>query len=351
MTRRYGFLALIGALALARALPAQSASELATRGVNAYQALDYDLASTLLRRSLGRDSAGGSLPPAQRARALSYLAATELLRGRRDSAVAAFRALVLLDPGYRPDDLVFPPKVTSLYQEVRRETKTFTIETPPLTRTHGRLEPFSTRLIASALTDVTVTLEREDGTRLRTLYTGPVADSLTLLWDGLAFDGAPPPDGRYALRVTPRAPDGRGSRTLTVPLDIKRLPFDTIAWPEQPPLLRERTAPTRALGALGAGLVAGGMAFLLPSVVSRGTTASSARVVVGVGLSASAIAGYLLRRPGRPIASNIDANRVKRAAWQERVTAVRTDNATRRAGASLEIRAGAVAGVRLGDAP
>jgi hypothetical protein len=350
MTRSCSILLFVTTCALARALPAQSPGELMTRGVSAYQALDYDLASTLLRRCLVRDSAGGSpLPPAQRARALSYLAATELFRGRRDSAIAAFRALVLLDPSYRPDELVFPPKVTNLYVEVRRDTKVFAIETPPVTRMHGRLEPFSARLVASTLADVTVTLEREDGARIRTLYAGPVVDSLTVLWDGLTSEGAPPPDGRYALRITPRTPDGRGRRALTVPLEIKRLQTDTLPWPEQPQLAPERSARGPALGALGAGLVAGGMTFLLPSVISRGTTASSARFAVGVGLSASGIAGFLMRRRGRPTGTNADANTVKRAAWQDRVNAVRTENAERRAGARLEIRAHPVTTAVLED--
>ena len=59
MTRGYGILLFVTTCALARGLPAQSPGELMTRGVSAYQALDYDLASTLLRRCLVRDSAGG----------------------------------------------------------------------------------------------------------------------------------------------------------------------------------------------------------------------------------------------------------------------------------------------------
>jgi hypothetical protein len=39
--------------AAARALPAQTAAELVTQGIAAYNALEYDAAAALLRRGLG----------------------------------------------------------------------------------------------------------------------------------------------------------------------------------------------------------------------------------------------------------------------------------------------------------
>src|SRR5207253_1432307 len=91
----------VNAIPWGSVLPAQS-RELLGQGVKAYQALEYDAAAALLEQSLGRDSASG-LADSLRARALTYLAATELFRGQRDSAVGAFRQLVLLNPRYRPD--------------------------------------------------------------------------------------------------------------------------------------------------------------------------------------------------------------------------------------------------------
>lgn len=354
MSRRHSLIVLIAGLAIGatRPLLAQSPNDLLARGVAAYQALDYDQAAALLRRSLTRDSSSGEpLIPVARAKALSYLGATEIFRGRRDSAVAAFRALVLLDPRYHPDELVFPPKVTALYQEVRKDTRTLALEAPPLTRIHGRIEPFAARIISSSLADVTVAIERADGTRLRTLYAGPVADSMTVLWDGLAADGKVPSDGRYALRVTSRG--NNAARGLTIPLDIKQLETDTLPWPHQPALLPEHTSSSMALRSLGAGVVAGAAAFALPAIVSRGTTASSARFALGLGLTATGVAGFLMHRPGRPIPENMDANRTKRAAWQEDLASVRNENASRRTGggARLEIRAGPVSVALAEDSP
>src|SRR3989442_12115908 len=134
----------------ARVLRAQSARELLGQGVKAYQALEYDAAAALLEQSLGRDSAAG-LADSLRARALTYLAATELFRGQRDSAVGAFRQGVLLNPRYRPDDLIFPPQVTNLFQEVRRATTATAVAGPPVTQLRTRLERFTARVLAGSL--------------------------------------------------------------------------------------------------------------------------------------------------------------------------------------------------------
>src|SRR5438309_2085826 len=165
MTRATAVLAISLLCCGARVLPAQS-RELLGQGVKAYQALEYDAAAALLEQSLGRDSASG-LADSLRARALTYLAATELFRGQRDSAVGAFRQLVLLNPRYRPDELIFPPQVTNLFQEVRRATRAIAVAVPPVTELRTRVERFTARVLASSLADVAVTLAQEDGTRGR----------------------------------------------------------------------------------------------------------------------------------------------------------------------------------------
>src|SRR5437660_7314062 len=240
MTRATAVLAISLLCCGARVLPAQS-RELLGQGVKAYQALEYDAAAALLEQSLGRDSASG-LADSLRARALTYLAATELFRGQRDSAVGAFRQLVLLNPRYRPDELIFPPQVTNLFQEVRRATRAIAVAVPPVTELRTRIERFTARVLTSSLADVTVTLAREDGTLMRQLYSGPVADSLLVSWDGLTAAGTAATDGRYLLQVTPRTPTADGPRARQVLLEVKQEPPDTLAWPPEPPFLPERTS-------------------------------------------------------------------------------------------------------------
>ena len=119
MKHRALLLALL--VALPTTLPAQSGSARAqlSRAIAAYQSLEFEVAATLLRRALAD---GSDLSDAQRREALAYLGAAEHYRARPDSAEEVFRRLVLLAPQYRPDTLVFPPEVTSVYDEVRRGT-------------------------------------------------------------------------------------------------------------------------------------------------------------------------------------------------------------------------------------
>ena len=325
-------------------LPAQSAGDLLQQGVRLYQKLEYDAAVTLLRQSLAR-RAPAALPDSQRARALSYLAATELFQQQRDSAAAAFRELVRLDPRYRPDELIFPPQVTNLFEEVRRSTKVLSVEVPPRTELRARLEWFTARLITSSLQTVQVTLAHDDGTPVRTLWDGPVADSLLVKWDGTTTDGGTPPEeGHYLLRVAPHPATEDGPPPLQVPLDITQVAPDTVNWPAPPtapPLLPERTSATPALGSLAAGALAGGAVVALPALFGRSGEATGARFAVAATVSIAGIVGFFAHQP-HPIEANIRANAPARAEWQRRVEQVKVENAKRRGSSRLLIRAGPV---------
>jgi hypothetical protein len=101
--------ALLLALPVTR-LAAQSPTALLGLGIQAYRDVDMVGSVQHLRRAL---AAGGdeALEVDAHKQALTYLGAAELYRDRRDSATAAFRRLVDLDPRYRPDPVVFPGHV------------------------------------------------------------------------------------------------------------------------------------------------------------------------------------------------------------------------------------------------
>lgn len=341
--------AIVFTLALAMAHPrdavAQTARDLVTQGVRAYRALEYDAAVALLRRSLA-EGAVGTLSTAERAQALTYLGATELFRGRRDSAALAFADVVLLDPRYRPDELIFPPQVTNLFQEVRRATKTVSLAVPLVTELRARGDRFTARLFTSSLADVAVTLTRDDGAPVRDLYSGPVADSLAVTWDGSSADGMPVATGRYVLRVAPRTAGADAPTARQVTLDIEQRAADTLPWPPAPTapaLLPERMPAGPAVRSLAVGVAAAAAAIVLPSVMAHGSGGSDARFAVGAAIGVAGVIGFVAQRPGRPLAANIRANAPQRDAWTRRLDAVRAENATRRATVRLVIRAGPIA--------
>src|SRR5205823_9771874 len=173
-----------------------------------------------------------------------------------------------------PDPHLNPPSFPTRRSS---DLRAIAVAVPPVTELRARLDRFKARVLASSLADVTVTLAHEDGTPMLQLYSGPVADSLLVSWDGLTAAGTPADDGRYILRVTPRSPAADGPRARQVVLDVKQQPPDTLPWPPTPALLPERTLTGPAFQSLAAGLVAGAAVVALPSLMAQGKDATGAR--------------------------------------------------------------------------
>ncbi|MGH7606307.1 MAG: hypothetical protein ACREME_03125, partial [Gemmatimonadales bacterium] len=293
--------------------------------------LELDNAAGLLRRALAVEGAG-ALVPADASRALIYLAATELLRAHGDSARAVARRLALADPRFRPDGFVFPPQVLSLYEQVRRTTPAVIAAAPADTAIRPGRDALAVRLYASTFHDVVATLVAADGHVVRTLYRGPIEDSLLLHWNGLDSAGTePPPHGHYAITVSSLDRAQRVVRILRLPLEILEGSVDTLPYPPPPAdsvLLPERRPVGPALRALAPGLLAGAAIAVLPGLVTDGEDASGARFVVGGTVTLVGIAAFLSHRPGRSIPANVAHNRVIRD-WRRAVADVTRRNAER----------------------
>jgi hypothetical protein len=323
------------------ALRAQAPDTLFAAGVRAYRSLEFDLAAWLLRRDLSKPPAAGA-PIAARAEGLVYLGAAELYRGRRDSAAAVFRRLVMLDPRYRPSLLVFPPEVTSLFDGVRLQTKTVAVVLPRDTTIVPGPGAFGIWIIASSFQLVDVTLRYEDGAPFRPLYAGPIGDSLNVPWDGLDAAGGLPSINRVLLRVASRAPTGELAGIVQVPLDLRLSRPDTLALPPPPAdaqLLPERARSGAAKRAVTGGALLSGVVVLLPAVVGGTDTQSGPRVAVATTIGLAGLLGYVLHRPGRPLAGNVRANQALRDAWKQRVATTTAENARRRRDVRVVVRA------------
>lgn len=348
MTRARSPLALLVALwllglAAPHATQAQSAAAVLAQGARAYEDLELDNAAGLLRRALAVQGAD-ALAPRDASRALMYLAATELLREHTDSARAVARRLVLGDPRFRPDELVFPPQVLTFYEGVRRATPAVLARTPADTAIRPGAEALTVRLYASTFHDVTATLATEAGRAVRTLYAGPIDDSLDLHWNGLDSSGtAAPPNGRYSITVTSLDRQRRVVRILRLPLEVTQGRVDTLPHPPPPAdslLLPERQPMGPGLRVLARGALAGVAIVVLPSVVANGEDASAARFVVGGSVTIAGIAAFLSHHPGKGIPANVAKNRAVRDAWRREDALVASRNAERARG-MIGIRAGA----------
>lgn len=330
MIRRTALALLIlgGAAGAARAqVPA--AQTLFTNGVRAYQDLEFDSASAWLRRGLGQSATAS----AERLSALGYLGASEHFRGSRDSAVAAFRRGLLLDPRFRLSQLIFPPDVLSLFEDVRLGVKVAAAAVPAHTELAAGGDRLVTRIYASSYHEITATVTRASGEPVRTLYTGSIGDSLEVLWDGRDERATVVPTGSYTLVVVSRVTGAGAIRTVSVPLTVTHGANDTLPWPAPPAdsLFRpERTIGAPNNRALFAGLGAATAAAILPSLVG-GDNPSGTRMVVAGAISVSGFLGFLQGRRGRAIAENVTHNAGVRAAWQRGADDVQRNNAQRRA--------------------
>jgi FlgD Ig-like domain len=338
--RRIGVLAL--ALACAAPLKGQQALQLLARGVEAYQHLELDQAVSLLRASLA-PTAGTGLLVGDQVRALTYLGAAELFRTHTDSARAAFRRIVALDPEYRPDQTIFPPQVTELFALVRRASPAVAVRIAPVTTFKARAESLRVYLVGSdTATRARVRVEREDGMLVRQLYDGVVGDSVTVGWDGQSAGGAPVAAGRYRLSVTTIGSATNGDRVARVPLIVERQAqaASAPAVPATPPdslLLPERSAggsgwPSLAVGAGGA-LVAAA----LPTAINPGGDDGQRRFVVSVAIGTAGLLGFLWQRRGHALPDNIRANAALRQQWARRASARNTATS---GDVTLTVRAG-----------
>ena len=273
-----------------------------------------------------------------------HLGATELFRGRRDSAGDAFRTLLLADPRYRPDDLVFPPEVSAAFHEVRLGVRAIAVVVPADIELRTVSDRVPIRIYASALHEIRVFVVGTDAVRVTdVLHDGAVGDSLEVLWSARDSVGRAHPAGRYSLRVVSRGPNGREEREVRIPLDVDRFTVDTLSAPPplEPSQLRpEMTTPVRTTRPLLIGIVTAATAAFLPSVAGAESGGSSLRFGVAGLAGIAGVVGTMTSARPRAIPENIESNRVARAAWEQEVQRIERENAARRAAPRLRVRAG-----------
>lgn len=331
----------LAACASVAPLQGQTPTDLLAQGVRAYGDLEFDAAAGFLRRALESD-AGIPLERDDRARALTYLAASEVFRANPDTAAAVFRRLILFDTRYVPNQLVFPPEVTNLYDAVRRDTKTITIEIPDNTLLQGGNGQFSLRLFASSYHDVRAVIRDENAIQVRRLYSGPIVDSLDVSWDARDSDRMLVSSGPHELTITSLDSTGRVVRSIEIPLDIRVTIADTLPHPVAPTdslMLPERESSGPGVEALAGGLLVGMALAVIPGAMSDSDLLPG-RVVVAGTVSIAGIAAFFVRRPGKELTANVEANRAMWSTWQDEVEAVVRENEVRKADIRVSIRAG-----------
>jgi hypothetical protein len=325
---------LLLALPAAR-LAAQSPKARLGLGIQAYRDMDLAGAAQQLRRALAA-SGESALDVDARKQAFTYLGAAELYRDRRDSAVAAFRRLVDLDPRYRPDPVVFPPDVVGLFGEVQRATPAVAVAAPSRATFGAGDLGLPIVLYANVRHTVVVTAETVLGQVVDTIHRGPVADSLVVRWTARG-KGRTAPVGGMVLGVTSLDRQGRALRRVEVPLQVARGLAERLEPPPPPALLPERQGLAKPVGRLTVGL---GLAAVSVLVFPEITDSDAAGVATGLVFSAAALIGFFESRPGKPLPEHVAANAIARARWRAQADAIERANETRGDGPAITVLVG-----------
>jgi len=332
--------ALVVALTVAPSLQAQAPESLIASGIRAYRNLEFDAAAGFFTRAL--TLLGATADTARRAEALTYLGATEVYRQRTEGALGIFRDLVRLSPAYRIDRLIFPPEVTGVFDAARRVT-------PAVAARLAREQRFRTgdggltgTLFGSTYHEVRVELQRADASVVRALYVGPIADSLPVVWDGRAADGAPVPSGRYQVAIASLDANGTAVRILRFPLDVTTTRHDTLPLPAPPDdrLLPERKTTIGGVESLVGGLLVGIGLSVLPGSVGSEADLSGGRFAVGGAVAVAGLIGFHTTRGARGIPQNVAVNDSIRAVWRAARDAAAAENERRRGAADVIVRVG-----------
>lgn len=341
MRTRRPLLSVLAAVAFTMPLAAQRPpAEQLNRAVILYEELQLERAVILLREVVSPGNA--DVTSEERVRAMKYLGAAFALLGRRDAAVAHFRAALERDPFTDLEPALFTAQERLLFAEARRQTFVVgarvqtdtgfvpgrgTVSLHFVTTRHARVEA--------------VVRSPESGEALATFrWTAEGASSSP--WDGLDQRGARLAPGRYHLQVNATSTADSLRDTVALRFDVgyeHEVLEDTLAPLDSTALLPERNPPSVARSYLATGLAAAAFVVAVPAVVGRGDlggTRKHSSVMASVTLSGG-IVGYFLLQRGSAIPSNIRENARRREERLRHNIEIRERNAARLAGAKMTI--------------
>lgn len=319
----------LGFTLLAAPAAAQTPAALLTEGVAAYNDLEFALSARILRRAVASQGEH-ALSQAQLEQALVYLGASEVLLDERNEAVATFRTLVLTNPRYRPDDLVFPPRVTRVFNEVLETTKATDLEAPRRMVLVTRSERVGFQIFPSSEHHIRASVVTNEGTTVRVLFDGVIQGPRTITWNGLDGRGRIPPPGNYRLVVASMVTAGTTLRSIQMPITLEAAPLSSVAAPAPPPesmLKPEKRSAVPGLSILIPSLVVGG-ALIIPALGTDSEN-SGLRLAVGGAVAIGGLVGFILMKPGASLPDNVAYNDSLRADWGRRTTRAERENQRR----------------------
>lgn len=334
---------LLGRAGAAQGVPQTQGDDPLALALVAYGDLEFDEAAAELRTLLSPESPT-QLTTQNRIRAFMYLGAADYFRGVRDSAAASFASLLNIDPRYRPDELIFPPEVSTLFHETRLGVQAVAVELSDGVEVEGPGDRYPVRIYSTSLHDIRVQVFDRSGEIVRQIYDGAIGDSLQLLWDARYPSGDLVADGDYRLRVVSRSPQGLEVRTVEGTLHVLSMQRDTSATPvfDMDELRSEVRAPGSALRPTLLALGLAGLSAALPSMTGSNSDGMGARFAVTGAIGVAGLTGFLIRSRPVPVPENVLFNQRLRERHESEVERIGTENEQIRLARRIRIEHGAV---------
>jgi len=284
-----------------------------------YERLEIERALPLLRQIVS-PSWPHEITKEQRVQAYTYLGASLVLTGVRDSALLYFRGAIERDPFTDLDARRFTPAQLTLFRQARRLTFAVAVRPVAAARVDPRTERATFTVVTTHVASVRVEL-RPAGDQTAVVLFHDVNDGLREVpWDGLLPGGHLAPPGRYALAVLGRSQLVSRSDSMQVYFTVvhEAPPLeDTL--PELAPdqLLPERLNASAGRKDLLKGLGVAVGALVASSVAANSDLGRDGRVLaiaVGGMAGIAGVSALLNARHERDLPANVAENSRRRTA-------------------------------------
>jgi hypothetical protein len=297
------------------------------RAIQAYENLDFPQVIVLSRASL-RDR----LSAAERARAEELLGFAFSATNQPDSAIAAFKEAILLDPDRQLDPRRVSPRITGYFNAALGQVLVV-----------RQVKVDSTRFISgTAGTGVPIRFTVTTPARVRTraisgqtsllIDSSIVAGTLNLKWTGTMPNGDPVAPGRWSI-VVEAFGAGQSSFSASQEVMVAVGAVDTVVHLTALPgytELPETEIPPQSGRPLGIALLYTGAAGAGALARNNGDLGTTTGREIGVAAAAALITGFImtLKKPApRPALGNIQYNRLLREQLARRNADITQQNA------------------------
>jgi hypothetical protein len=328
------------ALGLPVVLPAQEQpvhNAILRRAIQAYDSLNFTQVI-----ALGRAALRQRLTSPERARAEELLGFAFSATSQPDSAIAAFKECILLDPDRELDPRRVSPRITGFFnaalgqvlvvRQLRVDSARF------VSGTSGGGVPIRFTVTSPAL----VRTRAVSGETALLLDSNLVAGTMNLRWPATRANGDPVPPGKWTIVVdafgTGQYVFSASQEVVVTAGSVDTLPHLTALPGYQ--VLPETEIPPQSGRPLGVALLYSGVAGVGAVALNNGDLGTVASREIGVAAAAALVAGFVmtLKKPApRPALGNIQYNRLLNEQLARRNSEIAQQNLQRRRQVQLTI--------------